>query len=690
MSSPDIKKHREAIKAIINSTQETVSSEQTVKWGNERGKILSAIKQGKYQDAFVSLQIMRDMRHGITTKFDQYDGGPVLVRNARNQSTVSNLAAKTCFSQLATIGINFVSGISSLVESYKNQAVTIAYNESDINSKNDDLIGKTEKFYLRLEATEKISNDQGEREKLANEELSRFYHNTLIPHVINMRTILTGKNISKKQAMNELRIARDFATMKQTPYMIATLSAMDGHPKTSMIELETPLTNNLEDEYTGDLAKKGWYNALDPVTKGLVKIYSEKLGKRDCMIPSQLFHLIPGMRNTFEKVTAIHDGKTVSILNTKIHSGTPGHKFTDKNASQEATNNTVKQMKKASGAEVLFINTLLTPGHSKKDKRLVKEIRIAVMRNEAVHVINTPINGMRFRQALDISGFKTLIAHALVELQKPFQQSTVKYAKHLSSRIKQLQEHLNQRPKNFFSRLFFDKEHSNLQIAVSANLLITAMNNAAGKNKYAIIDGCASGQDRGGLVSMHTTVMALFNHLKDAPNINQNHLLNDIVEKISKAAHSPVMAGSYGTGWGFGIKFRAKMFPSVYSRWLGFLTTNQKPIFNGIKGFFAWLMGAPTAKQFSGATAEANEKNPEPARNISPTDDKKIQKIILPPAGESQGIKPTLTQRKQAETHVSNNPHGLFPKKGTDNSWTRNHTPSTKNDSSQAMPARQH
>ena len=118
---------------------------------------------------------------------------------------------------------------------------------------------------------------------------------------------------------------------------------------------------------------------------------------------------IAGMKNAFEKITAISAGGELEILHTSKHAGTLASLARDKNARQDITDGNAEQAKEWIGPEkTLHCNTFNSgPLGAGDDPEIVRSTKKA-MENVGGKETNTAFNSFRY------SGF----ANDLKKVQK--------------------------------------------------------------------------------------------------------------------------------------------------------------------------------------------------------------------------------------------------------------------------------
>jgi hypothetical protein len=581
---------RKILNTILQQDRKNHNRQMTTLTKDKNEKILAAIAAGRFHDAFVPLKILRDQERHIKTTYQQMstDGKnhPVLIRDARYQyydKAQTGEHAKydmaSCY-KYAQLGLNLLSGLMDLLELTSADGI----NDADKSQ----LIEIAKAFYERIKKT---GEDQVEQE------FSKLYYDFLVPYY---RKRTPGK--TKDDAIEDLRLARDFANMKHEPYAVATISA---HPVTKpfisdktynadvldVLEVELPmveLTDSLKQQYQHQkLGNQEWFKHQSDLAQIFIREYAPKI-LEGAMIPAQLIYHLVGSRNAYEKWTIPLAEYIDSdpIWHSAYHAGSQAHLLrlsrNSANIRQTATNDTIEQLEMLTDASSIVINSLVSPKNPYSNDPCIwhqlttaqKEIskKINAPANEdtdkasqdsgisisGISVANSPINITRLISSPDHDAFKSLVekANTLIKAQPA---STHTLFKHVHS---QLEQSLDTR------QTVMDTENDNLTISAQSNLLAHELNKHS-EEQYALFSGCLSGQDRGGLVSTHTSNLAILNYLSLDKKHSQSEInaqLEAIIFTQAIAGHTAEMTGNAGTGFGGeGIKTGSKgALPTSY------------------------------------------------------------------------------------------------------------------------------
>ncbi|MCE2731227.1 MAG: hypothetical protein LW599_03965, partial [Rickettsiaceae bacterium] len=325
--------------------------------------------------------------------------------------------------------------------------------------------------------------------------------------------------------------------------------------------------------------KPSWYTAMPKWEQALCKKYASKIVAGEHVIPTQL-RQIAGMKNAFEKITAISAGGELEILHTSKHAGTLASLARDKNARQDITDGNAEQAKEWIGPEkTLHCNTFNSgPLGAGDDPEIVRSTKKA-MENVGGKETNTAFNSFRYSGfANDLKGTKDTLKMLAGSLPKDKEFDKIK-------------SHLQ--PKGFFGRLlrtgtaekeiqdllsskkidsrtveilksaidlrrsvekadsllrFGDAENASLATSTKLNKLTSALSDlesppkgmAKLPSKEEILNMCASGKDRTGLAEHDQTARAIATKI-GAP-------ISDIDKQLLASGHTAQQAGGINAG----------------------------------------------------------------------------------------------------------------------------------------------
>ncbi|MFK7967667.1 MAG: hypothetical protein AB8B68_00645 [Rickettsiaceae bacterium] len=313
--------------------------------------------------------------------------------------------------------------------------------------------------------------------------------------------------------------------------------------------------------------------------QALCKKYAGKITAGEHVISTQL-RQIAGMKNSFEKITAISKEGELDILHTSKHSGTLASFARNKNARQDITNGNAKQAQEWIGSDkTLHCNTFNSgPLGWGNDPEIVRSTKKA-MKQVGGKETNSAFNVFRYSGlANDLKGTKDTLKKLADSLPE-------------DKEFKKIKSHLQ--PKGFFGRLFRtgnaekeihdlltnkkinsatveilknaidlrrsvekadsilrfgDAENSSLETSTKLNKLTTTLSalesTPKGMTKLPtreeILNMCASGKDRTGLAEHDQSARAI------ASKIGAH--VKDIDGQLLASGHTSQQAGGINSG----------------------------------------------------------------------------------------------------------------------------------------------
>ncbi len=438
-----------------------------------------------------------------------------------------------------------------------------------------------------------------------------------------MASVLKQHGIEKP--FKDLNEGKDYQNFNYEQADIVTISevkfAVDGSEiKETVIEAEVGLrglTKDQKDEYqeiidaktTGNYTKvPEWFKVLSENEKRFVEKYADKIIRGKYVHPTQL-RRIAGIKNAFEKITAIYEDGKVNELHGSLHAGTLGSVSKDKAASEKIADDNFRQAKNFIGSKhILHPNTLNTkflriPFISRldaiaNDNRFISSIKSSSSLSlksgdQRRFYTNTAFNAFRrVPGASQYGGVELLFEDIFknIELKdeglkdkiesylKPrgfFKKAPAIDIRDLYDEIKGSEEHpeiqdllkimldISRHIKNAAS--FIDNESNNLYINLNLNLLAYKIEKLQEnpeiieEHDYGlrrvkvekILNMCASGKDRTGLSEHFQTAQAIIRHLvRKYPDIKDESLLDILHEQILSSGHTGNMTGDPIAGGG--------------------------------------------------------------------------------------------------------------------------------------------
>lgn len=402
------------IQEFLQSTPEnlTITQEGLEKYRSDSARL---VLEGNFTEALQNLERLRDAKSGIVMKEVTQDGVPVIIRDTR--------AAKN--------------PPVWETEAFEMQYLNAIRAGMDIA----EIAGKPAINTLLQREAEKFMGEFSKNKGLSQEELSGL----LKERIKNLGKILEANEIP--DAYKKLNIAKDFQNFNDKHSNIVTVSSIEHNgQKHTVIEAEVAmkgLTESQKKQYESILQSKGtkpsWYTAMPKWEQELCKKYASKIAAGEHVIPTQL-RQIAGMKNAFEKITAISAGGELEILHTSKHAGTLASLARDKNSRQGITDENARQAQEwVKPGKRLHCNTFNSgPLGAGDDPEIVRSTKRA-MENVGGKETNTAFNSFRYSGfANDLKGTKDTLKMLAGSLPKDKEFDKIK-------------SHLQ--PKGFFGKL---------------------------------------------------------------------------------------------------------------------------------------------------------------------------------------------------------------------------------------------
>ncbi|WP_342270181.1 hypothetical protein [Rickettsia endosymbiont of Orchestes rusci] len=442
---------------------------------------------------------------------------------------------------------------------------------------------------LKNEAVTFIENFNKKNENKSQEEISINVKNK----INDIAVILEENGI--KQIHKKLNVAKDFQNLNDEHCNIVTVSNVKDKQGKEHVVIEAEaalkgLTIEQKAEYEKIKTenKPKWFTAMKDWESKLVERYADKIVQGDHVISTQLRQIV-GMKNAFEKITAIADsnGENFKVLHNSKHAGTLASISHDTNSRQEITNLNAKQAQEWIGKDhILHTNTLNSGPANIPFPSVHIDIDIVKSTNLAMQVVggkntNTAFNQFRKIAAFNnFDGAKQQLNDIADNLPKEENFDSIKT--HLKPRGRLERLFGINKPKGDLSGLldiakqthnlspetiktlkdaadlrkdvekadvaFFrgaDKENISVDISRKLNFVSTGITNSKDfvfrkVPKHEVLTMCASGKDRTGLAEHDQTSSAVAAKL--------GIQVTDVDKQLLKAGHTAGQAGGVYAG----------------------------------------------------------------------------------------------------------------------------------------------
>ena len=529
----------------------TITEEVLQKYRSDAVRLVS---EGNFTEALQNLERLRDAKSGIVITEVTQDGVPVIIRDAR-------AAKNPPVRETEAFEMQYLNAVRAGMD-----IAEIAGNP-ELNKR---LIAEAAKFM------QEFPKNKG----LSQEELAGL----LKEQIKNLGKVLEENGIP--DAYKKLNIAKDFQNFNDKHSNIVTVSSIEHNgQRHTVVEAEVAmkgLTESQKKQYENILQSKepipSWYTAMPKWEQELCKKYASKIAAGEHVIPTQL-RQIAGMKNAFEKITAISAGGELEILHTSKHAGTLASLARDKSARQDITDGNARQAQEWIGGKKLHCNTFNSgPLGAGDDPEIVRSTKKA-MDNVGGKQTNTAFNSFRYSGfANDLKGAKDTLKMLSASLPE-------------DKEFKKIKSYLE--PKGFFGRLFRrgtpekeiqdllatkkidattveilksavdlkrsvekadsllrfgDAENASLATSTKLNKLTSILSGlesppkgmAKLPDKEEILNMCASGKDRTGLAEHDQSARAIATKI-GAP-------ISDIDKQLLASGHTAQQAGGINSG----------------------------------------------------------------------------------------------------------------------------------------------
>ncbi|MDC0865186.1 hypothetical protein OAP56_04495, partial [Rickettsiaceae bacterium] len=398
-----------------------------------RDDVEELVQKEKFTEAMQTLEKLRDVKSGIILHEKEKDGVQVVIRDARKAKQPAARSSEA-------FEMQYLNAVRAAVDIIK--VDIIAVDDDDIAIKN--------KVDLEKNLQEKVKKFIGNFPK-GDEISQKDYSLSLKEHISEIGELLEKHGI--EDAYKKIDTAKDFQNFNDEHKNIITISSVKHKEENhTVIEAEVAMKGmtKLQKRHYQNIAhdsdenniyqKPSWYNAMPLWEQKLCKKYSPIIEKGQHVIPTQL-RQIAGMKNTFEKNTAIFKNNKLEVIHNSKHAGTLASFAKSKKARQEITDENARQAQEWVGENAkLHCNSFNSgPLGAGKDPEIVKRT-IQAMKNVGGKETNTAFNRFRY------SGLANELSGAKGTLRE------VKNSISNNDEFKKIKSHIE--PRGFFGKLF--------------------------------------------------------------------------------------------------------------------------------------------------------------------------------------------------------------------------------------------
>lgn len=349
-----------------------------------------AITDGDFTAGLKKLEALRDAKTNILS----YVENGTLIRDARNAKDPRVLSSEA-------FEMQYLNAIRAAIDLVEQDPQFIG--EENKKKKDNAIEAITSNVASAMTAIQKSNLDQ------------KQYAKNLKKEITKLGSLLEKQGI--KKSFKKLNIAKDFQNFKDEHKNIVTISSIvdkNGIPR-NVVEAEVAfkaLTADQKKDYQAIIDAKDtpkWFQKLKPWEQKLVEEAAPKIIAGTHVIPTQLRQIV-GMKNAFEKITAVMNDQKLEVLHTSKHAGTLTSLAKDKKSRQDITNGNAKQAQAWIGSEKqIHCNTLNSLHGAGNDHEIVTRTANA-MKAVGGNETNTAFNQFRYLgRSHDFSGVQNVL-----------------------------------------------------------------------------------------------------------------------------------------------------------------------------------------------------------------------------------------------------------------------------------------
>ena len=550
--------------------------------GDKLNQAAGSLKTGGLTAAIRMLDQIKDNKIGIVwhESLDLGNGTKALVRDARGVTTNKQDLKVDAGEKYAMQVLNEVRAGIDLIDKAK-----IGDNDKELAKKK-----------LMHVAQESVRS-----ENIDNLPKNIKQYNTRIVDVLEKAGI---EDVPKK-----LIFAKEVANFKDEHNHIVTLTTAkddDGRSHTVteaeiMLNGLTPAQKNQWEEIAKTtkenpatkLSGMEWYNNMPTYKQDLLREVAADVATGNKVIPTQLLSDVPGIKNAYQKVTAVigPDQTESTVISQTLHCGTPATKIkiTNKLEKQGIVDEQVKQLQTfVPPGEAVNLNILTskTPFNARGEDFIQDQLTKTAKTAKNVKTSASPINRWQvFGGGRDHSEFRNTLKDIGNDLaQKQDTQNVGKFLKNGSSILENFAEKLSfgrykstetrakeeiaaweprlgnvlkeaMNARNLVdSSTNFTRGNVNLKVGAAMNIVESAVKLETGPLRVMLdsettskvsnrVDFCKSGKDRTGYLQTKNTHEAVSNYLGVDPRseLGQQNMLSQV-----SGGHTQEMAGIQG------------------------------------------------------------------------------------------------------------------------------------------------
>lgn len=562
--------------------------------------------------------------------------------------------------------------------------------------------------------------------------------NTQIVHTLDQAGIAYTANIDGKEqtvsAAEQLNFAKETSNLHDEHKHIVTLTKAEDKSGQIHTVMEAEimlngLTETQQKQYEDIAASEPgqpsgveWFDNMPKHKQNLMRDAAPGIASGTKIIPTQLLGDAVGVRNAYQKVTAIKgpEQERSEVLSQTLHCVAPATKIkvVDKAARQAIVDENIKQLQSfAPPGEKLNLNILnsKTPNNFRNENFIFDQVKKGG-KTVGAAVSASPINRWRLLGGgRDTSQFKDNLSKVGADLEsKPGLENVAKHLKKGTSRFAKFAERITfgaykstetkakqelealektnpdlardlgvaveARNLADTSTLLANSQNVNLELTSKMNIVRNSVKNGALTSQLKAetvkqypndVNFCKSGKDRTGYVQMKNSQRSVANHLGIDPQskLGQRNFSNQVA-----GGHTQEMAGIQGGTTGcHSIKTNPEFGLNKEDKIANKIVNQKSSHFNSkIKGVKKKEKAAVvTTFEESYATARSHQTNTRPRANAITTDSPRRQRSNAvgpnsPAAKIATQMRKTKLDSSKTTSAPSSSPPGKPPaNKGT-------------------------
>lgn len=387
----------------------------------------------------------------------------------------------------------------------------------------------------------------------------------LINHIKTYRSGLDCLTINKN-----LDKAKDWVALDEPSMPVCTVIKMSNKYNNKIVAiLDEPCSQLTPEQHQlfDNLSHQPWFSELYSDQQNLVRHYLDRITSGTSVIPSRLRSIVPLSKNAFKQsIYIINAENSVELINDCYHAGTVAHlshKKESENIATDISRLNLLQQHSASQADAMVMiclnsewaDTIVGPiewmfggSYVPDDSQIIKLTWNAASQLSDKNIFYSKIclNLFRNFEFNDYTGIDRIIS--IVDENKTSLDEQLPQI----CKLKKLKDEINDLKKQITDFYLKGENiiHFLIQIAAINNQLVQEFPEKKLK-KVAIWFGCASGENRTGIVYYNNVCASLMDYFSGLANEKLDEdSKQEIFEMIAHSQHIHVMTGYQGNTFG--------------------------------------------------------------------------------------------------------------------------------------------